>query len=304
MKRSAVILACLFLLTPSANAGPPNFVQAFTPGNGTTCGTTSVTVNGTGATIGDYLIVGSATHSAATSGQTVSSITEGTDTCGANDCTETQGITADAAVGHCTFINTTTPSVVVNFINGVTTCNQNVYVVEVSPAKFDSTAGCGVATSAASTTVNSGTTGTLSTSSDFVFAIAALSVGRTASAGPTNSFTELTDPSNHVSFGAYLSTSANTAINTTWTVTVAGYAGIAFPAQSSPTATATPTATASATATATPTATSTATATATSTATATQTATPTATATAATVPCGGASMGKSHAGLHSCGASL
>ena len=83
-------------------------------GTGTTCGTTTVSVPLTGVTVGNALIIGA--HSNASFGQTLSSITEGSDTC-AIDVSSTSGsFPTDAdSIGHCFNVSTTTPTVVAHF---------------------------------------------------------------------------------------------------------------------------------------------------------------------------------------------
>ena len=145
----------------------------------------------TGVTVGNALIIGA--HSNASFGQTLSSITEGSDTC-AIDVSSTSGsFPTDAdSIGHCFNVSTTTPTVVAHFTGGFGTCRQVVYAVVSAPlSSVDKTA---TNTTTAGAVCNSGTTATTSNAKDFVLAMCSNPGTNTLSSGPTNGFTELADP--------------------------------------------------------------------------------------------------------------
>ena len=173
-----------------------------------------------------------------------------------------------------------TPTITIHLAGGGTACPAGAVLSEWPPATATDKTNNSTGTAS---TLLSGTTATTSQSNEFM--VAATAHGNLApSSGPTNGFSEFTDPncsSFNCSYNAWNQVSSTGAYSTAWTASTAlHYSGVIGTFELSATATATPTATS----TQTPTATATLTATATATATATNTPTPTVSATPSATP--------------------
>ena len=298
MRRAGIatsLLAALVLMPTRARATGP--IQAATC-HSATCGATILTCTLPNPVAGgDSLVVSYGSEAFSVGCQTISSIA---DSCTGNSWGVFPGATKCYAPGEgdpdseiwdaFNAQAACTPTITIHLAGGGTACLAGAALSEWPPATATDKTGN---SSGSASPFPSGTTATTSQSNEFMVAVTGH--GAVAlSSGPTNGFSEFTDPSgSNCSYHAWNQVNSTGAYSTAWTPTSAGhYSGVigtfelsaTATATATATSTATPTATATATATATVTPTATSTATATATATSTQTATATTTATPAISP--------------------